>query len=161
MWEEAVFESVILIIHIISSCHSHYSHCMHLMLFKVKRACLQKHRQSWQVEILNSSRSRPQQLSTYALTLYKYTATVGNKTVAVGMYCAFAFVLLLGATGYNFTQLKIIFSSLNQQVRIRLHVASAEMPFVFYPQISGTRPVRRGFRACIPHTTTKHMHASW
>ncbi|KAG8012589.1 Outer dense fiber protein 3-B [Nibea albiflora] len=28
--------------------------------------------------------ARPQQLSTYALTLYKHTATVGNKTVAVG-----------------------------------------------------------------------------
>lgn len=36
----------------------------------------------------NSFCSRPQQLSTYALTLYKHTATVGNKTVAVGMYCA-------------------------------------------------------------------------
>lgn len=32
--------------------------------------------------------SRPHQLSTYALTLYKHTATVGNKTVAVGVYCA-------------------------------------------------------------------------
>uniref|UniRef100_A0A3Q3WG90 Uncharacterized protein n=1 Tax=Mola mola TaxID=94237 RepID=A0A3Q3WG90_MOLML len=32
---------------------------------------------------LDSLCSRPQQLSTYALTLYKHTATVGNKTVAV------------------------------------------------------------------------------
>nr|XP_046250993.1 RAB, member of RAS oncogene family-like 2 isoform X2 [Scatophagus argus] len=29
---------------------------------------------------------RPQQLSTYALTLYKHTATVGNKTVAVDFW---------------------------------------------------------------------------
>lgn len=37
-------------------------------------------------ELLNYFYSRPQQLSTYALTLYKHTATVGNKTVAIGMY---------------------------------------------------------------------------
>lgn len=30
--------------------------------------------------------SRPQQLSTYALTLYKHTETVGNKAIVVGMY---------------------------------------------------------------------------
>ncbi|KAJ0029231.1 hypothetical protein NQD34_004228 [Periophthalmus magnuspinnatus] len=33
--------------------------------------------------------SRPQQMSTYALTLYKHKATVGNKTVAVGKYTNF------------------------------------------------------------------------
>lgn len=49
---------------------------------------------SWEIKIFNSFCSRPQQLSTYALTLYKHTATVGNKTVAVGMSCAFAFILL-------------------------------------------------------------------
>uniref|UniRef100_I3KC92 RAB, member of RAS oncogene family-like 2 n=1 Tax=Oreochromis niloticus TaxID=8128 RepID=I3KC92_ORENI len=30
--------------------------------------------------------NRPQQLSTYALTLYKHTATVGNKTIAVDFW---------------------------------------------------------------------------
>lgn len=30
--------------------------------------------------------SRPQQLSTYALTLYKYTTTINGKTILVGKY---------------------------------------------------------------------------
>ncbi|XP_071370139.1 RAB, member of RAS oncogene family-like 2 isoform X1 [Centroberyx affinis] len=38
------------------------------------------------IKILNSCCSRPQQLSTYALTLYKHTATVGNKTVVVDFW---------------------------------------------------------------------------
>ena len=58
-----------------------------------------------EVKILNSFCSRPQQLSTYALTLYKHTATVGNKTVAVGMYCAIEFVLLSVTTGNHFSHL--------------------------------------------------------
>uniref|UniRef100_A0A672GLC2 RAB, member of RAS oncogene family-like 2 n=1 Tax=Salarias fasciatus TaxID=181472 RepID=A0A672GLC2_SALFA len=34
---------------------------------------------------LKSCCSRPQQLSTYALTLYKHTATVGSMTVSIGV----------------------------------------------------------------------------
>ncbi|KAG7217432.1 hypothetical protein INR49_021599 [Caranx melampygus] len=42
--------------------------------------------QQTSLKILNSLCSRPQQLSTYALTLYKHTATVGNKTVAIDFW---------------------------------------------------------------------------
>lgn len=49
-----------------------------------------------EIKILNTSCSRPQQLSTYALTLYKHTATVGNKTVAVGM-CRTVHLILFGS----------------------------------------------------------------
>lgn len=68
------------------------------------------------LKVLNSSCSRPQQLSTYALTLYKHSATVGNKTVAVGMYRAAAFFK-------NFTQLKIVLW--------KITIKSAEMFFLF------------------------------
>lgn len=44
---------------------------------------------------LNCLSSRAQQLSTYALTLYKHTATVGDKTVSVGGYRGLVVVVVV------------------------------------------------------------------
>jgi len=38
--------------------------------------------------------SRPQQLSTYALTLYKYTTTINGKTILVGKFGSYLSVIL-------------------------------------------------------------------
>lgn len=51
---------------------------------------------------LNCLSSRAQQLSTYALTLYKHTATVGDKTVSVGGYRGLVVVVVVVARKANY-----------------------------------------------------------
>jgi len=45
--------------------------------------------------ILMKCISRPQQLSTYALTLYKYTTTINGKTILVGKFGSYLSVILV------------------------------------------------------------------
>jgi len=45
--------------------------------------------------ILMKCISRPQQLSTYALTLYKYTTTINGQTILVGKFGSYLSVILV------------------------------------------------------------------